>query len=98
MNDHDLSAPFHEDAMKILQESAATISKRGKTVLLNVETHEEANALFDWLTEIGLDNEGSPVGWKIIATGNDGGVLCEAPNGQRRMYWFLGKPKEERDG
>ena len=29
-----------------------------------------------------------PVGWKIVALGEDSSVLCEHPNGRRVRYWF----------
>ena len=32
-----------------------------------------------------------PIGWTIVATGDDGSVLCESPSGNRRRYWFEGK-------
>lgn len=35
-----------------------------------------------------------PIGWKIVAAYDDGSVLCEAPNGKRRRYQFVGKPDE----
>ncbi len=35
------------------------------------------------------ETEGDPIGWKIIATGDDGSVLCESPTGNRRRYWFV---------
>ena len=35
--------------------------------------------------------EGNPIGWKIVATGDDGSVLCQSPSGQRARYWFQGK-------
>lgn len=35
------------------------------------------------------DTLDEPVGWKIIAIGSDGSVLCCSPTGRRRRYWFL---------
>jgi len=37
------------------------------------------------------DTSSPPVGWKIVATGEDGSVLCSSPTGQRCRYWFRGK-------
>ena len=37
------------------------------------------------------ETEGDPIGWTIVATGDDGSVLCESPIGNRRRYWFKGK-------
>lgn len=34
------------------------------------------------------DATGVPVGWSIVAVGNDGSVLCQSTNGSRRRYWF----------
>jgi len=34
------------------------------------------------------DPNGDPVGWTIVAIGDDGSVLCQSPRGQRRRYWF----------
>jgi len=34
--------------------------------------------------------EGAPVGWKIVALGSDGSVLCEHTTGRRVRYWFTG--------
>jgi hypothetical protein len=39
----------------------------------------------------GDDTEGEPIGWKIVAIGNNGSVLCEAPNGRRVRYLFTEK-------
>lgn len=61
-------------------------ARDGKVIVV-----DDANAVYDWLTDIGDDTEGDPIGWKIIATGNDGSVLCESPSGNRRRYWFLGR-------
>jgi len=49
------------------------------------------------LLDIGDETEGDPIGWKIIATGNDGSVLCQSPSGNRRRYWFLGREKPAGD-
>lgn len=88
-----LSVPVHEAVMQLFADCGLTISKREREVVLIADTHEEANAVFDWLMDIGDDTEGAPIGWKIIATGNDGSVLCESPYGNRRRYWFLGREK-----
>lgn len=38
---------------------------------------------------LGIDStEGDPVGWTIVAIGNDGSVLCESKGKGRRRYWF----------
>ena len=46
-----------------------------------------------------IDTDGDPIGWKIVGIGNDGSVLCEKGNGQRRRYSFgdgaKGKPSDE---
>ena len=46
-----------------------------------------------------IDTDGAPIGWKIVGIGNDGSVLCEKGNGQRRRYSFgdgaNGKPSGE---
>lgn len=34
------------------------------------------------------DPDGDPVGWVIVAIGDDGSVLCESKTGNRRRYWF----------
>lgn len=39
----------------------------------------------------GDETDGMPIGWTIVATGDDGSVLCRAPNGQRARFWFHGK-------
>ena len=39
----------------------------------------------------GDETDGMPIGWTIVATGDDGSVLCRAPNGQRARFWFQGK-------
>ena len=86
-----LSAPVHAVVMQLFADCGLTIAKREREVVLIADTHDEANAVFDWLTDIGDDSEGDPVGWKILATGNDGSVLCESPSGNRRRYWFFGR-------
>jgi hypothetical protein len=42
-------------------------------------------------TTDGDETDGMPIGWTIVATGDDGSVLCRAPNGQRARFWFHGK-------
>jgi hypothetical protein len=86
-----MSSPVHAVVMQLFNEQALTISKSGSAVSIQCEDSDDANAVFDWLADIGDDTEGDPIGWKIVATGNDGSVLCEAPNGRRSRYWFIGK-------
>ena len=86
-----MSAPVHAVVMQLFREQALTISKSGSGVSIQCENGGDANAVFGWLADIGDDTEGDPIGWKIVATGNDGSVLCEAPNGRRARYWFIGK-------
>jgi len=86
-----MSAPVHAVVMQLFNEQALTISKSGSEVRIQCENGDEANAVFDWLANIEDDTEGEPIGWKIVSTGNDGSVLCEAPNGRRVRYWFIGK-------
>ena len=62
---------------------------------------EALHVLEDWLikyhksreSEVTQDDdtEGDPIGWKIVATGNDGSVLCEKENGRRARFWFTNK-------
>jgi len=86
-----MSAPVHAVVMQLFHEQALTISKSGSDVRVQCENGDDANAVFDWLADMGDDTEGGPIGWKIVATGNDGSILCEAPNGRRCRYWFIGK-------
>lgn len=86
-----MSAPVHAVVMQLFHEQALTISKSGSDVSIQCESGDDANAVFDWLADIGDDAEGDPIGWKIVATGNDGSVLCESPNGRRVRHWFIGK-------
>jgi hypothetical protein len=45
-----------------------------------------------------IDTDGDPIGWKIVGIGNDGSVLCEKGNGQRRRYSFGDWAKEQLSG
>lgn len=38
-----------------------------------------------------FDTEGDPVGWAIVAVGDDGTVLCRSPNGRRARFAFGGE-------
>ena len=45
-----------------------------------------------------IDTDGAPIGWKIVGIGNDGSVLCQKGNGQRRRYLFGDWVKEQPSG
>lgn len=49
------------------------------------------NAPDGWEVSSRDDLEGEPVGWTILAIGDDGSVLCRSPSGRRARYWFVGK-------
>jgi hypothetical protein len=49
-----------------------------------------ANDTLLWTIDGKNITDSDPVGWKIIATGDDGSVLCESPEGHRRRYLFCG--------
>ena len=87
-----MSVPAHAAVMQLFREQAVAISKSGSRVEIQCENGDDANLVFNWLVDIGDDMESAPIGWKIVAAGNDGSVLCESPSGRRIRYWFIGKP------
>ena len=45
------------DGLRLFQQSAVTLCKRGREVVLIADTDEEAEELFDWLEGLGDDTE-----------------------------------------
>jgi hypothetical protein len=86
-----ISAPAHEAAIRLFEDQALTISKAGSKVSVQCDNDDDANAIFKWLSDIGDDTEGDPVGWTIVSIGNDGSLLCRKDNGRRARFWFLGR-------
>lgn len=76
---------------QVFRDQAVTISKSGSEVIFKCANTENAEALFDWLSDLSLKIDGDPIGWKIVAIGDDGSVLCEHPTGRCVRYWFTTK-------